>query len=215
MSLHVKRFFIFCFIILTIGLTGFRLYHSRSFPPFSYSLLQGSKVSIQGATNVNEFTCFSDETYSQHSGNLHINDLKNNITFHQVILNVKTESLQCGNEVMNKNLFRTLGAEKYPFIVVELKEVSTKDGQPFNFSKLIHMSGKVYITLAGERRAHQIDFAAKQNSDGVYHFIGNHNISFSQYNLVTPTALFGLVRVKDIITVKFDLLVRANGAMLQ
>src|SRR6476646_865545 len=101
MSVSVKRFFLFCFISLTTGLTSFRLYQSGSSTElsstFSYSLLQGSKVSVEGATNVNEFTCFSNETYSQHSANLSINDLKNNITFHNVILNVETESLQCGN----------------------------------------------------------------------------------------------------------------------
>jgi len=213
----MKRFFSLWLIIFPIGLTSFISphfnFHPSSSSAFSYSLLQGSKVSVQGSTNINEFTCFSDETYSQHSANLFINDLKNNITFHNVILNVTTESLQCGNEVMNRNLYQTLSTDKYPFIVVELLQASTKDGQPLNFSQWMHMTGKVYLSLAGERRVQQIDFVAKQSSDGIYHFIGEHNISLSQYNLDPPTALFGLVKVKDIITVKFDLFVKANGAM--
>ena len=219
MSLHIKRLLLFGLLIFTIGLTGFKLYHPdysiAGTTPFSYSLLQGSKVSILGATNVNEFTCFSDETYSQHSANLFINDLKNNITFRDVILNVKTQSLQCGNEVMNRNLYQTLSEDKYPFIIVELEQAGTKDGQPISTSQWTHMMGKVYITLADKRRVQQIDFAAKQNGDGLYHFIGQHNISLSQYNLTPPTALFGLVKVKDIITVKFDLLVKANAEILQ
>jgi hypothetical protein len=182
---------------------------------FSYSLIQGSKVSVQGSTNINEFTCFSEETYSQHPANLFINEVKNTITFHEVILNVKTESLECGNEVMNKNLFKTLGGEKYPFIIVELQQACTKDGQQLNLSQWIHMTGKLYISLAGVRRYQQIDFVAKQYSDGVYHFIGEHKISLSQYNLDPPTALFGLVQVKDILNVKFDLLVSVNSIVLQ
>ena len=164
---------------------------------------------------MNEFTCFSDETYSPHSANLFINDLKNNITFHDVILNVRTESLRCENQVMNRNLFQTLNADKYPFIVVELEQAGTKNGDSLNFSQWMLMTGKVYISLAGERRVQQIDFTAKQNSDGVYHFIGKHQISLSQYHLDPPTALFGLVKVKDTITVKFDLLVKGTGAILQ
>src|SRR6185295_14121917 len=97
MSLHINRIFSFFLIILISGLTGFRTYHTDSSPAwssaFSYSLLHGSKVTIEGATNVNEFACFSDETYSQHAANLFVNDLKNNITFQDVILNIPAESL--------------------------------------------------------------------------------------------------------------------------
>ena len=164
---------------------------------------------------MNEFTCFSDDTYSQHSANLFVNGLKNNITFQGVILDVKTESLQCGNEVMNRNLYQMLNTDKYPFIVVELLQASTRNGESLNFSQWMNMTGKVYISLAGERRAQRIDFAAKQNSNGVYHFIGKHKISLNQYNLDPPTALFGLVKVNDVIIVKFDLFVKVNEVMLQ
>lgn len=219
MSHPLIRLILFCFILTTITLTGFRLYESGSTlsesSAFSYSLLQGSKVSVEGTTSVNAFTCFSDDTYSQHSANLFVNDLKNNITFQGVILDVKTGSLQCGNEVMNKNLCQMLNTDKYPFIVVELLQASTRIGESPNFSQWVNMTGKVYISLAGERRAQRIDFAAKQNGNGVYHFIGKHNISLNQYNLDPPTALFGLVKVNDVITVKFDLLVKATKVILQ
>lgn len=205
-------------LILITALSGFTFapLYSPPYSPatFSYSLIHGSRLTIQGSTNVNEFTCFSEETYTKQSANVFINEGKNNITFDNVILKVKTESLGCGNEVMNKNLCQTLGGEKYPFIIVELEEVFTKDGQPANFVRWTQLIGKLYITLAGVRKSQQIDFTAKQNYDGVYHFIGEHKIALSQYNLAPPTALFGLVMVKDIINVKFDLLVSVNPTVL-
>jgi len=218
-AILMKRFLSLCLIIFPAGLTSFTSHHFNFLPSsssaFSYSLLPGSKVSVHGSTNINEFTCFSDETYSPHSANLFINDLKNNITFQNVILKVTTESLECGNEGMNRNLCRTLSADKFPYIIVELEHASVKDDQPLNLSQWMHMTGKVYISIAGKRRVQQIDFVAKQNGNGVYHFMGEHHISLSQYHLDPPTALFGLVKVKDVMTVKFDLLVKANGAMLQ
>jgi len=139
----------------------------------------------------------------------------NSITFHDVILNVTTESLECGNEIMNRNMCQTLIADKYPYIIIELQQAATRNGEPINFSQRMQMTGKVYITLAGTRRLQQINFTANQTSDGVYHFIGEHNISLSQYKLEPPTALFGMVKVKDSITVKFDLLVSASPVILQ
>lgn len=218
-AIPIKFFLSLWIILFPIALTSFTTLYSHSLSPsssvFSYSLVQGSRVSIQGSTNVNEFSCFSQQTYDRHSASLLINELKNNITFHHLILNIKTQSLECGNQVMNRNLFQTLGGEEYPFIIVELVQASTRDGQILNFSQWIQMKGKMYISLAGIRRLQQIDFVAKQNNDGLYHFIGEHNISLSHYNLDPPTALFGLVKVNDTIKVKFDLLVTANEGMLQ
>ena len=216
-AILIKRFLSLLLIITPIGLTSFTFSHFAipSSSSFSYCLLQGSKVSIEGTTNVNEFTCFSQETYSPQSGNFFINDAGNTITFQDVILNVSAQSLECGNVVMNKNLCQTLSADKYPFIVVELEQAGTKTGESINFSQGMRMTGKLFISLGGKRHEHLIEFVAKQNSDGVYHFIGEHNVSLSQYNLDPPTALFGLIRVNDIIKVKFDLLVKANGTFLQ
>ena len=218
-TILIKRFLSILALIFPAGLISFTSSHLNSpissSSAFSYSLLQGSKVSIRGSTNVNDFVCFSQETYSPLSGNFFINDVRNTITFEDVILNVRAESFECGNVVMNKNLCQTLRAEKYPFIIVAPVQAGSKNGEALNFFQWTHMTCKLYITLAGERRLQQIDFVAKQTSDGTYHFIGEHNISLSQYHLNPPSALFGLVKVKDIIIVKFDLVVQANASLLE
>ncbi|HUM48457.1 MAG TPA: hypothetical protein PLD84_16105, partial [Chitinophagales bacterium] len=130
-------------------------------------------------------------------------------------LKVTTASLNCGNAAMNSNLCKTLNADKFPYIIVELMQVQAKDGKPLNNQNLSSMTASVAITLAGERKINTISFTGKKTSSGTYHFSGQHNLSLNAYHLQPPEALFGLIKVNDMITVKFELNVSANEVIVQ
>jgi len=182
---------------------------------FSYSILPGSRISILGTTNISEFTCFSDETSAIKAGAFLFNDVRSTIAFQQTVLNLTTQSLECGNKAMNHNLYETLNSEKFPFIVIDLRQVTSKNGSPLKLSSKTAMTAQVYISLAGVRRLNQINFTGEQTGSGTYHFTGSHDISFTDYNIDPPSAMFGLVKVSNRITVRFDLKVSANAEILQ
>lgn len=180
-----------------------------------YSILDGSKISVLGSTNINEFTCFSKEEYGDKKAVVYFNEMKNVMHFRDAVLEVTTVSLNCGNPAMNNNLYKTLNAEKFPFIVVELQQARSKDGKPLNNTNLNSMTASVMITLAGERRLNKISFTGKKSATGTYQFVGQHNLSLNDYHLEAPEALFGLIKVNDVITVRFELNVAANAVMVQ
>lgn len=218
LSTNKKYIFLYCAISL-LFLTNFQVCVPKFSPlspsSFSYSILPGSKISIIGTTNVSEFTCFSNETSAMNAGDFHFNDIRSTITFKDAVINLSTQSLECGNEAMNHNLYKTLHSEEFPFIVIDLQQVKSKNGSALSLTSWTPMTADVYIGLAGVRRFNQIDFTGKQTGSGIYHFTGSHDLSFSDYNINPPSALFGLIKVMGIITVKFDLQVSTTSPVLQ
>jgi hypothetical protein len=179
-----------------------------------YAILADSKITVAGTTNINEFACFSIEKYGKSKGTTTIDPVTNTAIFRDTKLKVATVSLNCGNEAMNSNLYNLLRAEELPYIIIEIQQAKSKDGNPVNFSVQSPMTAKVYITLAGVRRTNEVTFTGKEMYPGAYHFTGQHNISLNDYHLKAPEALFGLVKVNDIITVKFDLKVAVRATPL-
>ncbi|MBX7107822.1 MAG: hypothetical protein K1X61_04150 [Chitinophagales bacterium] len=175
-----------------------------------YSILKGSRIAVLGSTNINEFTCFSEETYAKQKVEFTLDEHKTTMQFSHAMLKVPVASLDCGNVVMNSNLCRTLKSDNFPYIIVELKEARSKDGSPMNLSNLTQMIAKVDLTLGGVRKTKEIRFSGKQVAPGHYSFNGLHNLSLKEYNLETPAALFGLIKVADDIGVKFNLNVSAT-----
>jgi hypothetical protein len=136
-------------------------------------------------------------------------------TFKNATLKVKTESLDCGNAVMNTNLCSTMHGDKYPYIVVDLLSVSASDGKPMQLASGKKLSVKTYITLAGQKKLNILTVQVNKNDDGTYRFTGTHKITLSSYGLEPPRAFFGLIKVNDAITIQFDLLVHAQDKMVQ
>lgn len=175
-----------------------------------YSILDGSKIAVLGSTNINEFVCFSEEKYGKRKVDFSLDEHKTTIQFSNAILKLPVASLDCGNVVMNGNLCRTLKSDSYPYIIVDLKEARSKDGSTINLANLTQLIAKVDLTLAGVRKTKEIRFSGKQTAPGHFYFNGLHNLSLKEYNLETPAALFGLIKVGDDIGVRFNLNIAAN-----
>lgn len=183
--------------------------HSLS-EQLEYAILDGSKIAVLGSTNINEFVCFSEEKYGKRKIDFSLDEHKTTIHFTNATLKLPVASLDCGNVVMNSNLCRTLKSDDYPFIIVDLKEARSKDGGTINLANLTQLIAKVDLTLAGVRKTKEIRFSGKQTAPGHFYFNGLHNLSLKEYNLETPAALFGLIKVADDIGVRFNLTIAAN-----
>lgn len=221
MSASIKGKFILPFlflitfpVILSSSSTMLQAQATHSYT-LEYAILAGSKITVAGTTNINEFACFSVEKYGKSSGAASLDPVTNTVLFRDTRLKVATVSLNCGNDAMNSNLYNLLRADELPYIVIEILQAKSKDGKPVNFTAQSPMTAKVYITLAGVRRINEITFTGKEMYPGAYHFTGQHNLSLNDYHLEAPEALFGLVKVNDIITVKFDLKVAVRITALQ
>jgi len=174
---------------------------------FNYTILAGSKVTVFGSTNVNEFSCFSEETWENPGPELICSAPVTKADFKNAVIKIRTQSLDCGNELMNNNLYTTMKSDQSPYIVIELAEVNSMNAQPIHLNVKSILSAEVYITLAGKRLLNTMVVNESNPAQGIYHFTGSHRILLSDYGIVPPRAFFGLIKVNDATTVEFDLTV--------
>lgn len=73
------------------------------------------------------------------------------------------------------------------------------------------VSGTVYIELAGAAKKFEINYKVWQDERQVVHLVGNQRIRFSDFGLVSPKRMGGVVRANDVLDVEFHVSCRVVG----
>jgi hypothetical protein len=173
----------------------------------SYRIADKSSILLKGSTNVNTFTALCNERFPD--GKLHFTHReegdRHHLQFSDTSLHIHTRNLDCGAPPINREMLRTLRADRYPQIIITLCDVFLpKNTAPGTWTEL---QAHLRVTIAGTSR----DFGIRVNAlleNGSYHFIGSTEIRMSQFGLRPPTALLGLLKANDHIAIHLDLLVQ-------
>lgn len=155
-----------------------------------------SKLWIEGESNVNTFNC----TAEQYESDIEPPSGQENIL---VEVDVVVESFECGKKKMNRDLYDALHSNKHPHISFEyfsassLEYIDTED----RYTMIV----KGLLTVAGTSREIQFPMDASVSDDGTVRATGKTELKMTDYNVEPPTALLGLVRVDNELTVHFEL----------
>lgn len=163
---------------------------------------------IDGTSNVNSFTCDSDDILG--SGRLNTAVTKNVILSSEkrsvanINLEVPVHSFDCGNGRMNSDLYQALKAESYPRIHFELENARILS-IPSDSEDWYRLTATGHLTIAGVSRLIEAEVEGKQVADGVYRIRGSKQLNMTDFGIKPPSALLGLVKARDEITVHFDI----------
>ena len=128
-SIFIISNWISALILFAPGITG------KDFKPvtISYSFEKGSKVSIDGITNVKDFTCMTVKLFSESQTMSLSEDSGSTIYFKNAGLNLDIRSLNCGNSGMNRDMRHSLKADRFPGILVTLQKAQLTSGNSLFF----------------------------------------------------------------------------------
>lgn len=163
---------------------------------------EASRIWIEGDSNVNSFDCKAD----QYQGEAIQNQDEESNTTNNLTLNVeiKVAGFDCGKQRMNKDLRDALKEKDYPnitFVFLNAEPVeSTSDNPEF----LVFGN----LTVAGVTNEIRFNIFGEMLQNGSMRAIGNKQIRMTDYNVAPPTAMFGLVKVDNELTVHFDLVAK-------
>ena len=162
-----------------------------------------SGVVIEGSSNVSSFACRAGSVDGRgrvaETGKLRT----------EVLLIIPVRSLDCGNPRMNADLFAALKADDHPTIRFEM-DGATVVGYRSSGSVELEVSGT--ITVAGVARNVQTRVVGDRLAEGHFRAAGAIRLSMSDFEIDPPTALLGLVRTRDRINVRFDLVAATAGS---
>lgn len=165
-------------------------------------LRDNSSLKILGTANVASFKCnyeagFETDTLSYST------ILKDKIGIMKGdTLKLDIDAFECGRRGINRDLRKTLQYNEFPTIDVWLTQ--------FLLNNNIFEELQVSISIAGIQNEYTLKFDVTKFDDYNYQIIGERKINMSDFNLVAPRALMGLVRVHDELTITFNLFIEQS-----
>ena len=163
-----------------------------------------SRLFIHGTTNVNRFTC----AYQPALETLHLLWLpqgEDGVQMEGAVLAVPTDCFDCGNRKMNRDFFDALQGEVHPRVRIRLRSAQWQSDVKGEY----HVEAESAITIAGVTRTVLLTGRVERLLDGSLLIHARHVLQMSDFGIEPPTAMLGMVRTNDAITIELDLRIHA------
>ena len=203
---------------LWIGLAG--LLSTQCTAQTQYVPSNDSRVWIEGTSNVTDFTCstqqidgharlalrgtFLPAAASSDSMPTHSTAPSRSSESPTVQARVPVRTLDCGKRRQNRDLYDAMKAGEHPAIhytIVKADVMATPDSSRDHY--VLEAIGE--LTIAGATRTVRLTLQGRRLDDGRMHAQGTLPIQMTNFDVEPPTAMLGLIRVHDEITVHFDI----------
>ncbi|PWN05075.1 YceI family protein [Rhodohalobacter mucosus] len=167
-----------------------------------------SRLWIAGQSNVNQFECESRE----HRGEAIIFQTTtitgDTVTVDEdatkIMLEIDVEGIECGRNRMNRDLRNALKADDYPNITFVFNEIVSISENGHSNSVELEVNG--LLTIAGVTREVNVHLTGYTLDDNRVRAEGSKEILMTDFGVEPPTAMLGLVKADNELTVHFDLI---------
>jgi hypothetical protein len=176
----------------------------KEIPPRRWIISKNSSLSVNGSTNINKFSCIIPAY-----GRVDTLTLSENKTNSEVKLSgeidLNISSFDCHNSGMTKQLRKTLDGIQYPVMRIRFLSLNNI---PVLTMKPNTITGFVQIELAGISKQFEVHYQIVQDDQKTIHLLGSREVLFSNFNLVPPQKLGGMIKTKNQLSVDFQLNMR-------
>lgn len=176
---------------------------------FGYSVMPESRITISGTTNISQFACLSLNEAPAGSFLLEeTGPMGRSLRFHDAYLQIGVSSFDCGHRVMNRDMHRSLGGEKFPYITIKILEATNIHFNPRTSSGTARIG--VAITLNGKTQKSTMLISFQKQDMGNIVVDASKEMRMSDFGVNPPTPALGLVKVNDEVTIKINLYVETG-----
>ncbi len=189
------KFLLIPFFILT-GFDGW----DNAYPT-RWVITKGCSFKVDGSTNINKFSCIIS--------NLSIPDT---LTFYKRTdsetasitgsLKLDISDFNCHNPVMTGDLRKTLKAKAFPQMIIRFISLSR---YPESNHKTYSVNGVVSIELAGVAKKFNMIYTISPKGPNTLSLKGVREIKFSDFNIVPPRKIGGMIQTDDKLIAEFNL----------
>ena len=158
---------------------------------------------VNGTSNVNDFSC-SITSISEYDTIIALYDPIKAVTLRGSI-KMNIFSFDCHNNMIRKDLRKTLKAEKYPNLIIRFLTLRT---MPLISAKSEQVTGWVEVELAGVKKKFELNYSFRETSPGLMRLNGGRKFNFSDFKLAPPEKFAGFVKIRDEFDVNFTLILK-------
>ncbi len=196
------------FFVLLTSSTAMMPNMEVAFKTLTYKIRPTSIMEVHGKTNVNAFCCTSKEQFAPKDLSFQLVPGTSRVKFQNTSLKIKIERLDCGSKLINRDLSKALLADQYPEIVIELKEVYSPTCQDLTECGVEEQFiANTDITITCETETIKVPVQVTKLDTRSFRITGGTQLHLCDFAINPPTAMMGLIKVKDTIEISFDLYV--------
>lgn len=174
--------------------------------PELLSLQSQSRLWVEGGSTIRAWTCKADDVNAsvEASGTNSVALLiTGDKTVKTVDVTIPSEKLECGNGTMNEHMKKALKVSEFPTIAFRLATYDLTRSATGVSGTLLGT-----LTLGGVKKSVAIA-ATGTEENGALHVLGSYDLKMTDYDLTPPSLMFGRIKVRENVTVKFDLILKS------
>lgn len=168
-----------------------------------------SSLTIQGKSNLNSFQCRIMEYTGSDTLVLVEGGENEHSVFQQGFVGLSASSFDCGIKLITHDFRETIKSKEHPFVSIDF--ISFERAPNYSGMKE-KFKGELEISIGGVTKSFEMNFTMEADDAGVVHLQGAHNFAFSDFNLEPPSKMMGLIKVEDLLTVNFHLVLQHGNS---
>ncbi|MCS3798141.1 hypothetical protein [Niastella sp. OAS944] len=165
-----------------------------------WAVAGNSSLNIEGRSNLSPFCCEVTKYLEADTLQYIKNETTRQFVFNNSRLNVNINDFDCHQRIITNDFRKTLKADQNRFLKIQFICLDA-----FDVHNPQIVRGKVEIQLAGQIKCTTIDFRTSTTSTGLIQMNGTKALLFSEFNLTPPKKFAGIIKIKEEITVHFQL----------
>jgi hypothetical protein len=192
----IKKVLVSILFIIAGSTNNYSQHASR---PSGWKVEKESTLTVKGKSNVNRFSCNID----QYLENDTIIRLKSNPGSIQLAgsLSMHINNFNCHSSPITRDLRKTLKSTEFPIMIIRFVSIEKLPG----FSKHEVISGLIEVELAGVVKRFELLYVFSKEVSGSIKLVGGRSFCFSDFSLMPPKKLAGIIRISDDFDVEFRL----------
>jgi len=171
----------------------------------TYSLAEGSSCSINGTSNISDWTATVNELDLQvviADNFFSRKGVKVDGRITSAALTIPVKSLDGGKgETMNDNIFEAFDESSNPQIIFQLQNGRILSGNAQSFT--LEISG--VLSMAGQQKEVSLKLMGEMGENRSLQFSGQHTLQMTAFGMEPPTAMFGAIEAGDEVVIDFNL----------
>lgn len=180
----------------------------------TYTVEKGSSLWFVGSSTVNTFTCRNKQVHGfgtiDSSGSLPQARGNTGSGTLNAFFYTSVRCLSCGVGPMDEDMYKALKASEYPDIHYALHSFRfIRDSTGSDSSFYVRTKGR--LTVAGKTNELIMTVKVTRLPGGEFILEGSKPLSMHDYAITPPTALWGLIKAHDRLTVHFRLVIGLYG----
>ena len=174
-----------CLVFLTLSTVQAQTYKS---------VAKVSVIKILGTSSVHDW----ESTTDQINGDMVLTS--NGKQIQSLVVKVPVKSIKSGKGLMDSKTYDAFVSDKNPLITFQMTDVSS-----FKLNgKDVEATVNGNISMAGQTKKIAVKSTGKILADGSFQFKGSVPLKLSEFKMKSPTAMMGMLKTGDAVTINFD-----------